>query len=149
MDFVPGAAAGCPCFEFDDSGRLMGFLTNFDPTGNPVFSQALNQATTSEGTQVVIPGLCPSIDLTTDGQQSNWTFTYTVWEGNTCGIGADDMPIAGAMPLNGPGASNANDFICFDQTDLGAQAFPNETANEPLQPGPNSNHIVCETTATP
>jgi len=129
--FEPGAQLGCPCFQFNADGSLVSVLTGFDDTGDPIFGNDLVSGTPP---QVVIPNLCPSNDV----PEGDWTFTYAVWTGTTCGTG----PTPGEA-LTGTG--NPNNFVCYDSRDLATLTNPNETTGEPLDPGQNSNHIVCST----
>ena len=38
-----------------------------------------------------------------------------------------------------------HNFTCYDSTDIATQAFPNQSANDVLNPGLNINHVLCNT----
>ena len=75
----------------------------------------------------VIHGLCPSSDVPT----ANWDFRYAIYSAPDCQ----------GTQLN----DGAHNLTCFDANDIATQAFPNQS-NEFLNPGLNTNHILCTTT---
>jgi len=81
----------------------------------------------SNGVPVVITGLCPSADF----PPANWDFSYAIFTEPNCG----------GTQLN----DGTHNFTCYDSTDIATQAFPNQSANDVLDPGLNTNHILCNT----
>lgn len=104
----------CPCFNFQADGEL-GVATN----GSDVLSE-----------------LCPSVDLNSNGTNSDgkWTFKYRIFTGTDC---------TGEQMTGEPG--NPHNLVCYDSSDIPARDFPNETHEETLDPGENENHIICLT----
>ncbi|MCL2779100.1 MAG: hypothetical protein FWD73_13955 [Polyangiaceae bacterium] len=88
---------------------------NFTPDG---------QLVDTNGVPVVISDLCPSANI----PPANWSFTYAIY----------DSPDCEGTQLN----DGTHDFVCYDSRDLATQAHPNESV-EPLNPGVNTNHIIC------
>ncbi|MCL2725802.1 MAG: hypothetical protein FWD69_15350, partial [Polyangiaceae bacterium] len=81
----------------------------------------------SSGAPAVISGLCPSMDF----PAANWAFSYAVFSATDCG----------GTQLN----DGTHNFTCYDSTDIASQAFPNQSAEDVLNPGLNTNHILCNT----
>ncbi|MCL2779101.1 MAG: hypothetical protein FWD73_13960 [Polyangiaceae bacterium] len=77
------------------------------------------------GMPAAIPDLCSSSDL----PAANWTFQYEVFSALDC---------SGTQLNNG-----AHNFTCYDSHDVSTQAFPNQSANEVLNSGVNTNHVLC------
>jgi hypothetical protein len=73
--------------------------------------------------------LCPTEDATPTGGTGTWTFTYTFYNGAGCA--------APATPLD--------NFVCYAESDLSAQANPDQTKDESLAPGLNTNVVFCIT----
>ncbi|MCL2723721.1 MAG: hypothetical protein FWD69_04710 [Polyangiaceae bacterium] len=83
------------------------------------------------GQPAVITGLCPSIDF----PAANWSFRYEIF----------DAPDCTGTILNEEETSH---LTCFDSHDIGSRLFFNQSV-EALQPGLNTNHILCTTTVVP
>jgi len=82
----------------------------------------------------VLTNLCPSSDLpagaAADAGESPWTFQFSIFNQQGCQ----------GTQLN----TQENNFTCFDTKDLLTQALPNG-ATDTLNPGANSDTIVCTT----
>ncbi|MCL2725040.1 MAG: VWA domain-containing protein [Polyangiaceae bacterium] len=81
----------------------------------------------ANGVPAAITGLCPSADFPT----ANWDFSYALFSEPDCG----------GTQLN----DGTHNFTCYDSKDVATQAFPNQSANDVLNPGPNINHVLCNT----
>ncbi|MCL2725460.1 MAG: hypothetical protein FWD69_13590 [Polyangiaceae bacterium] len=81
----------------------------------------------STGAPAVIAGLCPSADFPT----ANWNFSYAIFSAPDCE----------GTQLN----DGTQNFVCFDSKDIGTRASPNQSVNDVLNPGLNTNHILCPT----
>ncbi|MCL2778233.1 MAG: hypothetical protein FWD73_09530, partial [Polyangiaceae bacterium] len=81
----------------------------------------------SNGAPVVISDLCPSADT----PPANWNFTYELFSEPDC---------EGTQINDG-----THNFTCYDSTDIASRAFPNQSAEDVLNSGLNTNHIVCAT----
>jgi hypothetical protein len=108
-------------------------------------SGCFNFGTGSNGVPTPVPGdtgaenfkhLCPTLDVNESdaavsdaGAPGTWTFTYHIWS----------QPNCTGTELTAPD----NNFMCFSESDLASQAFPNQTANETLLPGPVVNTVLC------
>ncbi|MCL2723662.1 MAG: hypothetical protein FWD69_04410 [Polyangiaceae bacterium] len=91
---------------------------NFNPDGSLV---------DGTGAPAVITGLCPSADFPT----ANWAFSYALFSAPDCG----------GTQLN----DGTHNFTCYDSTDIASQTFPNQSAEDVLNPGLNTNHVLCNT----
>ncbi|MCL2778105.1 MAG: IPT/TIG domain-containing protein [Polyangiaceae bacterium] len=85
----------------------------------------------SHGAPALITGLCPSADF----PAANWAFSYALFSAPDCG----------GTQLN----DGTHNFTCYDSTDLATQAFPNQSADDVLNPGLNTNHVLCNTVNAP
>ncbi|MCL2777241.1 MAG: hypothetical protein FWD73_04490 [Polyangiaceae bacterium] len=92
---------------------------NFNADGNLV---------DSTGALAVVTGLCPSAD----SPSANWSFDYGLFSAPDCG----------GTQLN----DGTHNSVCYDSTDIATQAFPNQSTNVVLNPGLNTNHILCNAT---
>lgn len=119
----------------DSKYRCISSLTLSDG-GCPCFNFAADGTLVGSGAaSASIPNLCPSIDRSADASaaqngEAPWTFTYAIFDSPEC---------QGAQLNDG-----MHNFTCFDAQDLATKANPNESV-EFLEPGPVTNHVVCET----
>jgi hypothetical protein len=77
----------------------------------------------ANGDPAIVGGLCPS----SVPPSGDWTFDYAVFDRRGC---------------EGTQLNDGTDFVCYDANDLATRAHPNQSV-EPLQPGLNTNHIIC------
>ncbi|MCL2723720.1 MAG: hypothetical protein FWD69_04705 [Polyangiaceae bacterium] len=80
------------------------------------------------GQPVVITGLCSS----TAAPPANWSFQYEVFSEQDC---------TGTRINDG-----THNFTCYDSHDISTRAFPNQSVNDVLSPGANTNYVLCTTT---
>ncbi|MCL2448712.1 MAG: hypothetical protein FWD17_07190 [Polyangiaceae bacterium] len=130
----------CPCFQFADgsAGALQSVVTAFPSGGEGLMTAPLPTTQSADGTSIpVLDNLCPSADLSAGGSAgAQWSFSYAIYTDDACGAN-------GGALLND--AANANNFVCHAASDLVTVANPNMTANEALNPGLNTNNVICST----
>lgn len=95
--------------------------------------------------------LCPSANIEPHPEvpgPSPWSFWWVVYNGPGCGKtkvkGSYATPITDPNPKDAY-VENEHNFVCFDREDLAYKQHPNQTKDEILEPGKNTNHIVCIT----
>ncbi|MCL2778209.1 MAG: VWA domain-containing protein [Polyangiaceae bacterium] len=113
----------------DPQYRCIASLTPHPEDECPCFNFAADGSLveSATGAPLVISNLCPSAD----NPPANWNFSYELFSEPDC---------EGTQINDG-----THNFTCYDSTDIGSLAFPNQSAEDVLNPGMNTNHILCTT----